>query len=330
MLAIFYFLFFSILGFNSSVLASKLFNYKTHINLPSHTSINNLKPLSLPTSNNLPLTADGRHYPLVPVNPTEISKLLVSLEENIRNPLIDDTLLSKYSHQQQVIYRFLSRNQVIAQQVINHLPLRWTRTANIHLAARREFLNMSKGKLRPTTLPAWTIVQPEPPKNLLSYYHKAETETGIDWHILAAINLVETGMGRISGVSVANAKGPMQFLPSTWDLPGIGNDGDITDPHDSIQAAARYLVQRGGLEDIKKGLWGYNNSDYYGRAVLLYSELLRDDPYAFRGLYHWEIHFYVDEGDLWLPVGYSQNTSIPISTYLKDFPVSLPPVYPSR
>jgi hypothetical protein len=29
-------------------------------------------------------------------------------------------------------------------------------------------------------------------------------------------------MGRIDGVSVANAQGPMQFLPSTWAEAGIG------------------------------------------------------------------------------------------------------------
>jgi len=73
--------------------------------------------------------------------------------------------------------------------------------------------------------------------------------------VLAAVNLVETGMGRIDGVSIANAQGPMQFLPSTWAEPGIGK-GNIRNPHDAIQAAARYLVRRGGLRDIRRGLWG--------------------------------------------------------------------------
>lgn len=138
------------------------------------------------------------------------------------------------------------------------------------------------------------------------------------------MNLVETGMGRIDGVSVADARGPMQFLPSTWAERGIGK-GDIRDPEDAIHAAARYLVRRGGLKDIRKGLWGYNNSNRYGRAVLHYAELLRLDPQAFNGFYHWEIHYTSAAGDLWLPVGYNQPRPLPVTTYLERFPASAPP-----
>ncbi len=34
------------------------------------------------------------------------------------------------------------------------------------------------------------------------------------WYYLAAINLIETRMGRIDGLSTAGAQGPMQFLPA--------------------------------------------------------------------------------------------------------------------
>ena len=87
----------------------------------------------------------------------------------------------------------------------------------------------------------------------------------------------------------------------------------------------RYLVRRGGLRDIRQGLWGYNNSDYYGRAVLLYASLMEEDPMAFIGLYHWEIHFNSSVGDLWLPVGYSQNQPIAVKTYLQRHPSSRSP-----
>jgi hypothetical protein len=177
---------------------------------------------------------------------------------------------------------------------------------------------------RPSVLPAWRIIAPEPAENLLAYYRKAEAATGIEWEVLAAVNLVETGMGRIDGISVANAQGPMQFLPTTWAEAGIGQ-GNIRDPHDAIQAAARYLVRRGGLRDIRQGLWGYNNSDYYGRAVLLYASLMREDPLAYNGLYHWEIHFNAADGDLWLPVGYNQTQPITVKDYLSNHPTSRPP-----
>jgi len=172
-------------------------------------------------------------------------------------------------------------------------------------------------------VPSWRIVAPEPAAELLRYYRKAAVATGIDWEVLAAVNLVETGMGRIDGLSVANAQGPMQFLPSTWAERGIG-EGDIRDPHDAIQAAARYLVRRGGLKDIRRGLWGYNNSRHYGEAVLQYAQLLKEDPQAFRGLYHWEILIATSAGDLWLPVGYQQARPLAVETYLQQVPVSRP------
>ena len=279
--------------------------------------------IALPTSSDQPRTRDGRQYPKVPNDSAELASLLAAVEEALRNPTTPDADLPDLGHQQQVSYRVLSTDTPRADQVLKALPNRWRSIAQRHLAARREFVRMSRGR-GPTTLPAWRIIQPEPADNLLAYYRKAEAATGIDWEVLAAVNLVETGMGRIDGVSVANAQGPMQFLPTTWAEPGIGA-GDIRDPHDAIQAAARYLVRRGGLNNIRRGLWGYNNSDYYGRAVMLYASLMKEDPQAYIGLYHWEIHFNAADGDLWLPVGYSQNQPISVKTYINNNPASRSP-----
>jgi hypothetical protein len=232
--------------------------------------------------------------------------------------------LPSLGHQHQVILRVLAVEVPLAQQVRQLMPQRWRPVLDHHLAARREFLAMHRGGRRSSTLPAWRIVAPEPADHLLRYYRSAAAATGIPWEVLAAVNLVETGMGRIDGVSVADARGPMQFLPSTWAEPGIGK-GDIRDPHDAIHAAARYLVRRGGLKDIRRGLWGYNNSDHYGKAVLHYAALLRDDPAAFTSLYHWEIHYATMAGDVWLPVGYAQTRPIPVARYLEQHPQSAPP-----
>ncbi|KZR75635.1 lytic transglycosylase domain-containing protein [Prochlorococcus marinus] len=277
----------------------------------------------LPSDADRPRMADGRHYPIVPDDPIKLADLLQEVEEALLQPSTPKEDLPSLGHQQQLIYRVLSKDLPTSNQVLAHLPSRWRHVAERHLVARREFLAMHRRSFRPRLMPAWRIIPPEPAEKLLSYYRKAESSTGIDWEVLAAVNLVETGMGRIDGVSVANAQGPMQFLPTTWQENGIG-EGDIRDPHDAIQAAARYLVRRGGLQDIRKGLWGYNNSDHYGRAVLEYTALLKEDPRAFTGLYHWEIHFDIDAGDLWLPVGYNQNKPIPVSTYLRKFPASSP------
>ena len=282
-----------------------------------------MAPVLLPAQASQPTTEDGRQYPLVPAEPAEVTELLVAVEQALRDPATTAEALPDLGHQQQVIYRVLSTDEPRSQQVVKALPPRWRSVAERHLAARREFVRMSRGR-GPTMLPAWRIIQPEPAKNLLSYYRKAEAATGIEWEVLAAVNLVETGMGRIDGVSVANAQGPMQFLPTTWAEQGIGA-GDIRDPHDAIQAAARYLVRRGGLQDIRRGLWGYNNSDYYGRAVLLYASLMKEDPAAYTGLYHWEIHFNAADGDLWLPVGYDQPQRIAVEKHLQANPASRSP-----
>ena len=280
-------------------------------------------PVVLPAQDSQPKTKDGRQYPLVPAEPAELATLLAAVEQALRDSATPAEALPDLGHQQQVIYRVLSTDQPRSQQVVNALPPRWRSVAERHLAARREFVRMSRGR-GPKKLPAWRIIPPEPAANLLSYYRKAEAATGIKWEVLAAVNLVETGMGRIDGISVANAQGPMQFLPTTWAEPGIGI-GDILDPNDAIQAAARYLVRRGGLQDIRRGLWGYNNSDYYGRAVLLYASLMKEDPAAYTGLYHWEIHFNAADGDLWLPVGYNQPQRITVQKYLQTNPASRSP-----
>ena len=271
-----------------------------------------------------PAAPNGRRYPTIPSAPAAVAARLVQLETRLRDPQTSPALLPDLAHQQQVIYRVLSHQQQRSQAVKQALAPRWQRVFERHIAARREFLAMHRGRARPSSLPAWRIIPPEPPANLLRYYRKAEAATGIAWEVLAAINLVETAMGRIDGVSVANAHGPMQFLPTTWAQAGIGA-GDIRDPHDAIQAAARYLVYRGGLQDIRKGLWGYNNSDRYGRAVLHYAALMEDDPQAFTGLYHWEVHFGATAGDLWLPVGYGQTSPIAVDRYLQQAPWSAPP-----
>ena len=278
----------------------------------------------LPGEPALPVAA-GLSYPRVPTNPAAIAALLASLEPALRSAATPADQLAALGHQQQVIYRVLAHRPELAKLVRAQLPPRWQGVFDHHLGARREFLAMHPRRQRPSQLPAWRIIEPEPAARLLGYYREAAAATGIPWQVLAAVNLVETGMGRIDGISVADARGPMQFLPSTWAEPGIGNGGDIRDPRSAIQAAARYLVRRGGLKDISKGLWGYNNSDHYGRAVLHYAALLRDDPAAYTGLYHWQIHFASSAGDLWLPVGYDEPRPLAVAAWLDLHPSARPP-----
>ena len=259
-------------------------------------------------------------YPRLPRQAKELAELLVLLEQTLRNPATPEQRLPELAHQQQVLYRVLAQQPAMASAVGQLLPARWRPVLELQLTARREFLAMRRGRHPIQQLPAWRIQPPAPAEQLLRHYREASAATGIPWEVLAAVNLVESAMGRIDGVSVANAHGPMQFLPSTWAEPGIGAGGDIRNPRDAIHAAARYLVRRGGLKEIRRGLWGYNNSAHYGRAVLAYAALLKADPNAYRAFYHWQVHVLTEAGDVWLPVGYNQRRPIAVAEYLRQHP----------
>jgi len=151
----------------------------------------------------------------------------------------------------------------------------------------------------------WRIVQPPPPGELLGYYRRAQRRTGVHWTYLAAIHLVETRMGRIRGVSSAGAHGPMQFLPSTWDIYGAG--GDINDYRDAILAAARLLKANGAPGDMSEALWHYNPSDYYVRAVTEHARAMQRSISAYRGYWHWRVLYSHVRGTYVLPVGYPKR-----------------------
>ena len=183
--------------------------------------------------------------------------------------------------------------------------------------ARRELTAMSQGYAK-STLPPWRIVPPVPADELLGHYRKAESAHGVGWNYLAAINLIESGLGRIAGVSTAGAQGPMQFLPSTF--AAYGGGGDILSPHDSIMAAARYLAANNFARDRDHALYRYNNSKRYVRAVNDYAAVLAADPAAFSGYYRWDVYYNTTAGDVLLPIGYVASAPIPVADYLARHP----------
>jgi murein DD-endopeptidase MepM/ murein hydrolase activator NlpD len=129
----------------------------------------------------------------------------------------------------------------------------------------------------------------EIPEPMLSAYLDAADTWDIDWALLAAIGKLECDHGRYRApgcwppgtINHAGARGPMQFLGSTWrgsagrydldvagppaaDGQGYGTDGDgdgIADPwnaYDAVHSAARYLVALGGRDDPRRAAKGYN------------------------------------------------------------------------
>lgn len=157
-------------------------------------------------------------------------------------------------------------------------------------------------------LPPWRIVTPPSPRELRRYYAEAERRTGIDWTYFAAINLVETRMGRIRGTSTAGAQGPMQFIPSTWEIYGAG--GDINDPRDAILAAGRLLEANGAPADMAGALYRYNPSDHYVRAVTAHAQTMQRAAYTFRGYWHWRVLYRHVRGIYVLPEGYPDEEPV--------------------
>lgn len=254
--------------------------------------------------------------------PQSASEAATTIEEAMRVLRSeDDAAWSAAGHQLQVTVRSLTRHPDWQEDVMAALPTDIAVLTQRHLNARRSLGLLHQGFEPQPELPRWEIIEPEPLDQLIDHYQEAEAATGINWQILAAINLIETGMGRIDGLSTAGAQGPMQFLPTTWEE--VAEGGDIDDPHDAIQGAARYLVRRGGLDDIRKGLWGYNNSDYYVDAVLTYAQMFTDDLSALRAVYHWEIYVGSTEGPLWLPVGFIAAEGQTATQYLAENPWAL-------
>ena len=183
---------------------------------------------------------------------------LVAAEAAIADPATRPKELVRAARVQQLVYRELGARPAWDAAVLRRLPRALRSVVRDNVASRREFRAMHS--VLADTLPAWRIVPPAPAEDLLRYYQRGERAFGIGWEYLAAINLVETGMGRIRGTSVAGAQGPMQFLPTTWASWGRG---DIQDPADAIMAAARYLAHDGGARPsrLDDALFRYNNSD---------------------------------------------------------------------
>jgi hypothetical protein len=97
--------------------------------------------------------------------------------------------------------------------------------------------------------------------------------------IVAAIHYVESDWGRstLTGVASgtqnsAGAKGPGQFLGSTWAAYGVDGDDDgdrdVYAIPDSVFATARYLQASGAPGDWHSAIFSYNHAEWYVEEVL--------------------------------------------------------------
>ncbi|WP_183094793.1 lytic transglycosylase domain-containing protein [Nocardioides stalactiti] len=254
-------------------------------------------------------------------DPRELARRLTLDEDLLADDTADGHLRSAAAFESQLLYRQLARTPAWQARVRAAVPARHRADLDDHLTARRSLRSVL------TTLsaevPAWEIVEPEPTGALLRFYREGERVHGVAWELLAAINLVETGFGKIRGLSTAGAQGPMQFIASTWAAYGVG---DVEDPHDAILGAANYLAANGGDTGTTSGpgvenaLYRYNNHAGYVAGILSYAAILERDPAALHGLTDWQIVFLSEIGDVWLPIGYRSTVAVPVRQYVARHP----------
>jgi membrane-bound lytic murein transglycosylase B len=276
-----------------------------------------LPAASTATATPAPVATTLRAQPPLATDPAVLASELSADEQALRDPSSSEAALAAAAHRQQVAYRAIGRHPEWDATVRAAIPPALVETYDRNVDARRQLTALSGGDIK-DTLPAWHIDAPAPADALLGFYHEAEAATGVGWNYLAAINLVETGFGRIVGVSTAGAEGPMQFLPSTFATYGDG--GDVHSLRDSIMAAGRFLAANGFANDHDHAIFGYNHSGRYVGAVDDYAAVMASDPAGFADFYRWDIYYNTTAGDVLLPVGYAETQRIPVGDYLASHP----------
>lgn len=253
--------------------------------------------------------------PKLASDPTQLADDLVADEQALRDPSTPEGALQAAARRQQAAYRAIGRDGQLDASTRPRIPPSLSQVYDLNVDARRQLTAMAETR---DMIPVWRIVAPAPADELLGYYREAEAASGVGWNYLAAINLIETRLGSVVGPSSAGARGPMQFLPSTF--AGYADGGDIYSPRDSILAAGRYLAANGFAGNPDQAIYRYNHADQYVRAVNDYAAVLAVDPAAFTGFYRWEVYLKTTAGDLLLPIGYASSTPVPVQEYLATHP----------
>jgi membrane-bound lytic murein transglycosylase B len=185
-------------------------------------------------------------------------------------------------HHQRML-RLMAARRALGDATLARLPRDVRGEARDTVLAQRSLAAIPRARHRPRV----RVASAAPAAELRRDYGVAQHRFGVHWSVLASINLVESAFGRIRSASEAGARGPMQFLPSTWRRYGMG--GDIDDPRDAILAAANYLRTGGAAHDLDRALFAYNHSTSYVRAIRRFAGRMRADERTFLTYYAWQV-----------------------------------------
>jgi membrane-bound lytic murein transglycosylase B len=227
----------------------------------------------------------------LPRTPTELAASLTATTRKLHDaaerwnavgPVPRDVTYLALFHQRML--RLMAARRALGDATLALLPPDVRGEARDTVVGRRRLAAIPRS---PGRLPRVRVADAAPAAQLRRDYDAAQRRFGVHWSILAAINFVESAFGRVRSASEAGARGPMQFLPSTWRKYGMG--GDISDPHDAILAAAHYLDHAGARRDIDQALFAYNHSMSYVRAIRRFARRMRADERMFLTYYAWQV-----------------------------------------
>jgi membrane-bound lytic murein transglycosylase B len=232
----------------------------------------------------------------LPTGPRTLAAAIAENEEGLRAAVrtwdLEDPpteAVTLHALFQQRAARLLARRPDLVGRVLDALPPSLRYSTRQTSTAFREL-----GRLTPpTTKKRFRTGEARPAAELMRHYRAAQRRFGVGWHVLAAVNMVETQFNRLRNDSTAGAQGPMQFIPSTWRAYGMG--GDIHDVRDAIMGAANYLRASGAPRDYRRALFAYNRSSLYVRAVRRFARVMARGRYP--QLYAWQVFVRTPQGD---------------------------------
>jgi membrane-bound lytic murein transglycosylase B len=228
----------------------------------------------------------------LPTSPTAVAQALVATKSALDSGIDGwrssghhavPSNVTLYALFEQRLDRMLSTRPSLARAATRLLPASLASATRDVVTAHRELVRITP----PLRSPKIRVGPAAPAADLLRWYGEAARRFHVPWRVLAAVNFVESAFGKLRSASAAGAQGPMQFLPSTWRMYGLG--GNVHDPRDAILGAANYLRASGAAQSIRRALHAYNPSPLYVDAVLRYARVMRVDVRAFYELYAWQV-----------------------------------------
>lgn len=116
--------------------------------------------------------------PRLASDPAQVADDLVADELALRDSSTDEAALVAAARREQAAYRAIGRHPDWDAITRPRIPPSLREVYDRNVDARRQLTAMTPAK---DTLPGWRIEPPAPADELLSYYHEAESQSGVGW-----------------------------------------------------------------------------------------------------------------------------------------------------